>query len=92
MAKVAKNKIIVLLGVLIALMPLVGFPRVWESFFQIVIGVAIVLFSIWATIDKKLTLKAKAQRRQAQKKQMVDMESQVLTEVPTETPPQGEPV
>lgn len=62
-----KNKIILVLGVLIALMPVLGFPHAWESFFQVVAGLSIILLSVWATIDRKLTLKAKAQMRQARK-------------------------
>ncbi len=62
-----KNRIIIILGVLIALLPLLGFPRSWEAFFQIAAGLSIVLFSVWSTIDKRLTLKAKAQMRQARK-------------------------
>ena len=62
-----KNRIIVVLGVCVALLPVPGFPRSWEAFFQIFAGLSIVLLSVWATIDKKLTLKAKAQLRQARK-------------------------
>ncbi|MEX2013437.1 MAG: hypothetical protein WD897_00780 [Parcubacteria group bacterium] len=71
-----KNRIIIVLGLLIALLPLLGFPRIWESFFQIVTGLSIVLLSVWASIDKYLTLKAKAQKRQAHKKRMAEMEAQ----------------
>src|SRR5947209_6331594 len=62
-----KSRIIIVLGVLVALLPVLGFPRSWESFFQVVAGLAIVLISVWATIDKKIMLKAKAQMRQARK-------------------------
>ncbi|OGZ74014.1 MAG: hypothetical protein A2832_02325 [Candidatus Zambryskibacteria bacterium RIFCSPHIGHO2_01_FULL_44_22b] len=62
-----KSRIIVTLGVLIALMPLLGFPRAWESFFQVLAGLSIALLSVWANIDKRLMLKAKAQKRQAHK-------------------------
>lgn len=75
-----KNRIIIVLGVLIALQPFLGFPRSWESFFQILIGFLIVLLSVWASIDKYLTLKAKAQKRQAQKKRMAEMEANKTTE------------
>ena len=47
-----------------ALLPLLGFPRSWESFFQIVAGLGIVLLSVWSTIDRKLKLQHKAQMRQ----------------------------
>ena len=75
-----KNKIILVLGVLIALLPVLGFPHSWESFFQVVAGLSIILLSVWATIDRKLTLKAKAQMRQGRKTRQVEE-----TPVPTET-------
>lgn len=62
-----KNRIIITLGVCVALLPFIGFPRAWESFFQVFAGLAIVTTSVWATIDRKLSLKAKAQMRQARK-------------------------
>lgn len=62
-----------MLGVLVALMPLLGFPRLWEAFFQVAIGLGIVLLSVWATIDKHLTLKAKAQKRQVHKQREAEM-------------------
>ncbi len=58
-----KNRIIVILGVCVALLPVLGFPKAWESFFQIAAGLAIVAVSIWANIDRKLKLQAKAQMR-----------------------------
>lgn len=50
-----------------ALLPLLGFPHSWESFFQIFAGLSIILLSAWHTFDKKLKLQAKAQARQARK-------------------------
>jgi hypothetical protein len=58
-----KSRMILILGVIIALLPLLGFPRAWESFFQIFAGLSIVGLSIWSTINKKLALKRKAQSR-----------------------------
>ena len=55
------------LGVLIALLPVLGFPRAWEIVFQVFAGIAIVLVSVWSTIDKKIMLKHKAQQRAARK-------------------------
>ena len=78
-----KNRIIITIGVVIALLPVLGFPHSWESFFQVLAGFSIVLLSVWATIDKRLTLKAKAQRRQVHKQQVVEMvepESQMVEE------------
>lgn len=58
-----KNRIILTIGFLIALLPLLGFPHSWESFFQVVAGLGIVLLSVLIAIDKRLTRKAKAERR-----------------------------
>ena len=71
-----KNRIIITLGVLVALLPLLGFTRSWESVFQVVAGFSIVLISIWATIDKRLSLKAKAQKRQIHKRREAELEAQ----------------
>ena len=62
-----KNRIIIILAVCVALLPILGFPHTWESFFQIFAGLAIVGVSVWSTIDRKLKLQAKAQMRQARK-------------------------
>ena len=71
-----KNRIIITLGLIIALLPLLGFPRLWESFFQVVAGLSIILLSIWTTIDKRLSLKAKAQKRQLHKRREAEIEAQ----------------
>lgn len=62
-----KNRIIITLGVLIALLPLLGFPHAWEAFFQVFAGLAIITTMVWSTIDRKLSLKAKAHMRHARK-------------------------
>lgn len=62
-----KNRIILVLGIVVALLPVLGFPRSWEIFFQVLAGLSIAILTVWSTIDKKLTLKAKAQQRQARK-------------------------
>jgi len=56
----------------VALLPILGFPRAWESFFQVVIGLSIILISVWANIDKRLTIKSKAQKRQLYKRQQTE--------------------
>ena len=71
-----KNRIIITLGLIIALLPLLGFPRLWESFFQVVAGLSIILLSIWTTIDKRLSLKAKAQKRQIHRRREAEIEAQ----------------
>ena len=68
-----KNKIIITLGVLIALIPVFGFPHLWEAIFQVIAGILIVLLSVWANIDRRISLKAKAQRRQAHKQRAVEI-------------------
>lgn len=80
-----KNRIIIILGILVALMPLLGFPHAWESFMQIVFGLAIVILSVWATVDKRLTLKMKAQKRQAHKRREVEIANQNEGESKLET-------
>lgn len=71
----SKNKVIVVLGFLVALLPtpFIGLPLDWEAFFQVVLGLAIVTLSIWSVVDKKLTLKAKAQKRQAHRRLIAEM-------------------
>lgn len=71
-----KNRIIVILGALIAVFPVLGFPRLWESFFQVAIGLSIILLSVWTSIDKRLALKAKAQKRQIHKRREAEIEAQ----------------
>jgi hypothetical protein len=58
-----KSRIIPLIGFFIALLPVLGFPHSWELFFQVVGGLSIVLLSVLISIDKRLTRKAKAERR-----------------------------
>lgn len=55
------------MGAIVALLPLLGFPGPWESFFQVVAGLSIVGLSFWAQIDRKISQKAKAQMRSARK-------------------------
>lgn len=80
-----KSRMIITLGVLVALLPALGFPRAWESFFQIFAGLSIVTLSVWAQIDKKLKLQAKAHQRLARKA----AENGVVPKVPEATPIQG---
>lgn len=74
-----RSKVILALGFFIALLPVLGFPRAWEDFFQVAAGLTIVLFSVLLTIDRRLTLKAKAQKRQARKRQFVDVEASLIS-------------
>ena len=76
-----KNKIIISLGAFVALLPILGFPPSWESFFEVLAGLGIIVTSTWATIDRKLTQKAKAQKRQLQ-----HQESNSPEEIPNNNP------
>ncbi len=58
-----KSRVILLIGFFIALLPVLGFPHSWEMFFQVVGGLGIVFLSVLISIDKRLTRKAKAERR-----------------------------
>ncbi len=67
-----KSRIILALGAFIAFIPVLGFPHSWESFFQVGIGLSIVLLSVLISVDKRLNMKAKAQKRQERRKEFVD--------------------
>jgi len=79
----SKNRIIIVIGLLVALLPILGFPHLWESFFQITAGFSIVLLSIWVSIDKRLSLKAKAQRRHVHKLREAEIvrEGEISTDI-----------
>lgn len=86
-----KNKIIIALGALIALLPIFGFPPSWESFFQIAAGLSIVFLSVMISIDKKLMLRAKAQKRREQKALQEEAESHPARRVTDFYPKTGQP-
>lgn len=69
-----KNRIILVIGFFIALLPVLGFPHAWESFFQVVGGLGIVLLSVMISIDKRLTQKVKAERRMKRRRQKAEIE------------------
>ncbi|MEX2013463.1 MAG: hypothetical protein WD897_00920 [Parcubacteria group bacterium] len=75
-----KNKVILTLGIIIALQPFMGFPHAWEAVFQVMAGLLIVLLSVWVSIDKRLSLRVKAQRRQLHKRREVRVEADKATE------------
>ena len=74
-----KSKIILTIGVIIALLPLLGFPHSWESFFEVVGGLSIVLLSVLISIDRRLSLKAKMHKRQARKRALINVETSDTT-------------
>lgn len=73
-----KSKIILTIGFLIALIPFLGFPYSWESFFEVVGGLSIVGLSVLISVDRRLSLKAKMHKRQARKRALVEVESENL--------------
>ena len=79
------------LGALVALQPMFGFPHSWEAAFQILAGLLIILISIWAIIDKRLTLKVKAERRQAMKRREAEMIAEKQADTETQPTVQEEP-
>jgi len=77
-----RSKIIITLGIIVALMPLLGFPHAWESVLQVLLGLSISGLSIWSIIDKRLSLKARARSRQLEKKKEQVLEAVSEVEVP----------
>ena len=75
-----------MIGAIVALLPLLGFPRAWEAFFQVLAGLSIITLSIWSGIDKKISLKAKAQMRHARRR----ASDNPLPVAEAETPPSFE--
>lgn len=60
-----KGRMIVILGAVVALIPLSGLPG--KNVLEVIAGLSIIGVSVWSQIDKKLSLKAKAQMRQMRK-------------------------
>jgi hypothetical protein len=85
-----RSRSIVVLGAIVALLPLLGFPSAWEAFFQVLAGLSIVGLSVWSQIDKKLSQKAKAQMRQMRKAPVAESESAPV--MPAVTPDYGKRV
>lgn len=67
-----KSRIILALGFFIALLPSLGFPNSWNEFFQVASGLLIVLLSVLISVDRRLTLKSKAEKRQQRKRAAVE--------------------
>jgi len=72
-----KSKIILAIGFLVALLPWLGFPHAWESFFQLVFGLSIVFLSFMISVDRRLSLKARVQKRQARKRAVIETNPEV---------------
>ncbi len=67
-----KNKIILAVGFFIALLPFLGFPSSWDSFFEFAGGFSIVLLSVMISVDRRLSLRDKMNKRQARKRALLD--------------------
>ena len=72
-----KSKIILAIGALVALLPFFGFPHAWESVMEVVFGLSIVLLSVLISVDRRLSVKARVQKRQARKNIMNDANPEV---------------
>ena len=81
----SRSRLIVFAGAIVALLPILGFPRAWEAVFQTFVGLSIIGLSIWSTIDKKLSLKARARER-AFRRRAQDLQAETTLEQ-VDTPP-----
>ena len=78
-----KSRIILVIGFLIALLPVLGFPHSWESFFQVVGGLGIVALSVLISIDRRLSLKAKSERRKLRRRVRTEGEGEEVVGSPS---------
>jgi len=77
-----KSRIILSLGIFVALLPVLGFPYAWESFFEVAAGLTIVLLSVLISVDRRLMYKAKAQKRQMKRRAIVEAATEAALEYP----------
>jgi hypothetical protein len=75
-----KSRTILALGFFIALLPVLGFPHAWESFFEVASGLLIVFLSFLISVDRRLTMKSKAEKRHLRKRALVEAQ---MASVPT---------
>jgi len=54
----SKNSIILLLGLWVALVPFLGFPGAWKTFFIVVSGLAIAVLSILIALKERARSRA----------------------------------
>lgn len=82
-----KSRIILAIGFLLVLLPILGFPPNWDEFFMVASGLLIVLLSVLIAVDRRLTLKAKAEKRSARKRAIATsaVASSISDEVASET-------
>jgi hypothetical protein len=53
----SKNKAILIIGVIILILPDLGFPPEWDSIFYVLLGLVLVLISIWNSIEARSGLR-----------------------------------
>src|SRR3989344_8676963 len=66
-----KSKLILTIGFFIAILPFLGFPQGWNSLLQFAGGFSIVFLSVLISIDKRLSLKAKMEKRAMRKRALM---------------------
>ncbi len=70
-----KSRTILALGFFIALLPILGFPHAWESFFEVASGLLIVFLSVLISVDRRLTMKSKAEKRHLRKRALIEAQT-----------------
>jgi hypothetical protein len=79
-----KSRTILALGFFIALLPVLGFPQAWESFFEVASGLLIVFLSVLISVDRRLTMKSKAEKRHLRKRALIEAQSANQAEASSE--------
>jgi uncharacterized protein YabE (DUF348 family) len=59
----SKNKIILIIGIVIAIIPFLGFPSAWRSFFVFVGGVAVSTLSYLIARENRMVMHSKPKSR-----------------------------
>ena len=80
----SKNRLVFIVGILLLLIPLMGFPRNWENFFHIVFGVILVALSFSVSIKQREKGVRVAGRRPRSTKQTSAQTTPVLEETVSE--------
>ena len=82
----SKNKIVFFIGVVLLIMPFLGFPPSWKSFISIVFGITLVVLSFSAAAKRRAS--ARRTRRIRQQGVSIETSSQpsanvtILSEIP----------
>jgi hypothetical protein len=97
----SKNRIVLIVGALLLLIPLMGFPRTWENFFHIIFGISLVGLSFSVSLRQRVKRTALPKRaRNTKEVAKVAVIENPVTEVETtpmpakseEPPRESEPV